>query len=74
MVVLGWKSVGVLEPTALPTIPRHGWEGWVRDADVLLVNGGGVSNSLVGLFGAEHWIVADNLGLLQQLGAIPAPG
>ena len=23
---------------------------------------------------AEHWLALDNLGLMQQLGAIPAPG
>ena len=37
---LGWKSLGVLELTALPSIARERWERWVRDADVLLVNGG----------------------------------
>lgn len=37
---LGWKSVGVLELTALPSIARERWEAWVRNADVLLVNGG----------------------------------
>jgi dipeptidase E len=37
---LGWKSVGVLELTALPTVGRERWEPWVRDADVLLVDGG----------------------------------
>jgi dipeptidase E len=37
---LGWKSLGVLELTALPSIDRSRWETWVRDADVLLVNGG----------------------------------
>lgn len=37
---LGWKSLGLLELTALPTIPRERWEQWVRDADVLLVDGG----------------------------------
>ena len=40
MVELGWKSVGVLELTALPTVPRERWEAWVRAADVYLVNGG----------------------------------
>ena len=40
MVELGWKSVGVLELTALPSIDREMWETWVREADVLLVNGG----------------------------------
>ena len=37
---LGWKSVGVLELTALPSLDRKRWESWVRKADVLLVNGG----------------------------------
>ena len=37
---LGWKSVGILELTALPSIPRPRWEPWVRSADVLLVDGG----------------------------------
>lgn len=37
---LGWKSVGVLELTALPSIDRDRWVGWVQQADVLLVNGG----------------------------------
>ena len=40
MVELGWKSVGVLELTALPTIGRERWEPWVRDTDALLVEGG----------------------------------
>jgi dipeptidase E len=40
MVDLGWKSVGVLELTALPSIDRQRWVHWVRDADALLVNGG----------------------------------
>ena len=40
MVGLGWKSVGVLELTALPTIAQDRWASWVRAADVLLVNGG----------------------------------
>lgn len=37
---LGWASVGVLELTALPTIGAERWEPWVREADVLLVDGG----------------------------------
>src|SRR3954447_2697745 len=40
MCELGWKSVGVLELTALPSIDEERWVSWVRDADVLLVNGG----------------------------------
>ncbi len=41
MTELGWKSVGLLELTALPTVSAERWHPWVRDADVLLVNGGG---------------------------------
>ena len=40
MVELGWKSMGVLELTALPSIDRERWEPWVRGTDALLVNGG----------------------------------
>src|SRR3954447_3520800 len=40
MCELGWKSLGVLELTALPSIGAERWVPWVRDADVLLVNGG----------------------------------
>ncbi len=40
MYELGWKSVGVLELTALPSIDQERWISWVREADVLLVNGG----------------------------------
>ncbi len=40
MVELGWKSVGVLELAALPSVGANRWIPWVREADVLLVNGG----------------------------------
>ncbi|MEV0893236.1 Type 1 glutamine amidotransferase-like domain-containing protein [Promicromonospora sp. MEB111] len=40
MTELGWKSVGVLELTALPSIDEQHWVPLVRDADVLLVSGG----------------------------------
>ena len=40
MCELGWKSMGVLELTALPSIDHERWVQWVREADVLLVNGG----------------------------------
>ena len=36
----GWKSVGLLELTALPSIGEERWAPWVREADVLLVDGG----------------------------------
>jgi dipeptidase E len=40
MVDLGWKSVGVLELTALPSIDQDRWVPLVRETDVLLVAGG----------------------------------
>ena len=40
MCELGWKSVGVLELTALPSIDEEIWVPVVRETDVLLVNGG----------------------------------
>lgn len=40
MVELGWKSVGVLELTALPSVDREAWVPMLQEADVLLVNGG----------------------------------
>jgi len=40
MCELGWKSLGVLELTALPSIGEERWVPWVRETDVLLVGGG----------------------------------
>jgi dipeptidase E len=40
MVDLGWKSVGILELTALPSISEDRWLPLVRETDVLLVAGG----------------------------------
>ena len=40
MCELGWKSLGVLELTALPSIRHEDWVPMVRATDVLLVNGG----------------------------------
>lgn len=37
---LGWKSLGVLELTALPTIDQDVWTSAVRETDALLVWGG----------------------------------
>ena len=37
---LGWKSLGVLELTALPSIDRDVWVATVQEADALLVWGG----------------------------------
>jgi dipeptidase E len=40
MTELGWKSLGVLELTALPSMGSDRWVHWVRETDALLVNGG----------------------------------
>jgi dipeptidase E len=40
MCELGWKSLGVLELTALPSIDEEHWVPRVRETDALLVNGG----------------------------------
>ncbi len=37
---LGWKSMGVLELTALPSLDAERWVPLVRETDVLLVEGG----------------------------------
>jgi dipeptidase E len=40
MTSMEWKSLDLLELTALPTIGAERWVPWVREADVLLVAGG----------------------------------
>ena len=42
MCELGWKSLGVLELTALPSIKEEYWSAAVQQADALLVQGGDV--------------------------------
>ncbi len=37
---LGWKSMGVLELTALPSLDAERWVPLLRETDVLLVEGG----------------------------------
>ena len=62
MTELGWKSVGVLELTALPSLDRELWVAAVREADVLLVNGGDP------MF-LHHWMVESGFAaLLPSLG------
>jgi dipeptidase E len=62
MVDLGWKSVGVLELTALPSIERDQWVPLVRESDVLLVSGGDA------LY-LRHWMEQSGLtDLLPSLG------
>ncbi len=62
MTELGWKSVGVLELTALPSMDPQRWVSWVREADVLLVNGGDA------LY-LSHWMKAS--GLADLLPSLP---
>ncbi|GAB3694635.1 Type 1 glutamine amidotransferase-like domain-containing protein [Angustibacter aerolatus] len=58
---LGWRSVGLLELTALPSIGRDRWEPWVRAADVLLVDGGDATY-------LHHWLRESGLAdLLPEL-------
>jgi dipeptidase E len=40
MTQLGWKSVGLLELTALPSIPEERWVPLVQETDVFLAAGG----------------------------------
>jgi dipeptidase E len=42
MCELGWKSLGVLELTALPSIDEERWVPLVRETEVLLASGGDV--------------------------------
>jgi dipeptidase E len=37
---VGWKSLGVLELTVLPSLGEEQWAPWVRETDALLVCGG----------------------------------
>lgn len=61
MTSLGWRSVGLLELTALPSIGLDRWTRWVRDADVLLVDGGDATY-------LAHWMRASGLfDLLPEL-------
>lgn len=64
MLGFDWKSVGVLELTALPSLGEDRWVPKVREADVLLVEGGDP------LFLA-HWMRESGLAeLLPSLDAV----
>ena len=54
MVGLGWKSMGVLELTALPSLDQERWVPLVRETDVLLVEGGDAAYLC-------HWMRASGL-------------
>ena len=59
---LGWKTLGVLELTALPSIDRAQWVPLVEQTDALLVGGGD------GLY-LSHWMRQSGLAdLLPSLG------
>ena len=61
MTELGWKSVGLIELTALPSIDKERWISLVRNSDVLLVSGGDA------LF-LSHWMRESGLNdLLTEL-------
>jgi len=58
---LGWKSLGVLELTALPSIDEERWVPLVRGTDALLVGGGDATYLC-------HWMRQSGLaGLLPSL-------
>jgi dipeptidase E len=57
MVELGWKSLGVLELSALPSLDRGRWVPLVEETDVLLVGGGDA------LY-LGHWMRASGLAEL----------
>ncbi|MEU4392218.1 Type 1 glutamine amidotransferase-like domain-containing protein [Kribbella sp. NPDC023855] len=59
---MGWRSVGVLELTALPSIGEDRWVPWVREADVLLVDGGDATY-------LSHWMRES--GLSEIISSLP---
>jgi dipeptidase E len=59
---LGWKSMGVLELTALPSLDQDRWVPLVRDVDVLLAEGGDAAYLC-------HWMRES--GLVDLLGSLP---
>ncbi len=61
MCELGWKSLGVLELTALPSLDRDCWVPKVQAADVLLVAGGDA------LYLAHHMRLSGLADLLPSL-------
>ncbi|HEY7605122.1 MAG TPA: Type 1 glutamine amidotransferase-like domain-containing protein [Gaiellaceae bacterium] len=64
MVGLGWKSLGVLELTALPSLGEERWVPLLRETEVLLVDGGDAAYMC-------HWLRASGLAdLLPSLDRI----
>jgi len=64
MCELGWKSLGVLELAALPTLDRELWLPVVEGVDALLVNGGDA------LYLAHHMRQSGLADLLPSLDAV----
>ena len=64
MCELGWKSLGVLELAALPTLARELWLPVVEGVDALLVNGGDA------LYLAHHMRQSGLADLLPSLDAV----
>ena len=62
MTTMEWKSLGLLELSALPTIGAERWVPWVREADVLLVDGGDATYLC-------HWM--QESGLADLLPSLP---
>jgi dipeptidase E len=64
MCELGWKSLGVLELTALPSMGEEHWVPLVQETDALLVQGGDA------LY-LSHWMRQSGLAdLLPSLRAV----
>ncbi len=64
MIGFGWKSVGVLELSALPSLGRDRWLPWVQETDVFLVNGGDTMY-------LSHWMKESGLAaMLPTLNAV----
>lgn len=64
MLELGWKSLGVLELSALPTLDSELWVPAVQEADALLVNGGDA------LYLAHHMRQSGLADLVPSLSAV----
>jgi dipeptidase E len=71
MVGLEWRSMGVLELTALPSLPAERWVPLVRDVDALLFEGGDAAYLC-------HWVresgLADLLPTLEETGWVGLSG
>jgi dipeptidase E len=61
---LGWKSLGVLELTALPSLDREAWVPVVEATDALLMNGGDA------LYLAHHMVASGLADLLPSLNGV----